>query len=36
MRFELVIVGKVKLIIHAFDLDLTDGDVGVGITLSWK
>lgn len=36
MGFEFTLFGKVKLIIQILDFDFTDGDVAVGITVSWK
>ena len=36
MNFTITLFGKFKLIISVLDFDFTDGDVGIGLTLSWK
>ena len=36
MSFTIAVLGKFKLILHLIDVDASDGNVQIGLELSWK
>ena len=36
MAITLLVFGKYKLILHLIDIDPSDGNIQIGLELSWK
>ena len=36
MQFKIKVFGLFWIIIDVLDIDFTDGDIGIGLKISWK
>ena len=36
MAFTILVLGKFKLILHLIDIDLSDGNIQIGLEVAWK